>query len=250
MSRTKPQIVNFYASVLQEAFGFTNTQYEAVRTALVFACSEIEDNAVPAWVEQHNKWVDANNEAVRLKKANEEAEVEIGRLCSKLQEMDAKLLSAATIHLNGTHSTPAAMPAAEVFLQRIPQQVDDQPAIPFDAQAAQEAAAGEAQPDPTAAAPADRKAFNFRWPTLDDKSLEIVRDLDAGKLAWRQVDRDDRRVIVLATIAELQADMPPGQDLVMLEFDRRRPVWMSGWNSQYQAFGRTWTQMWSAALKP
>ena len=35
----------------------------------------------------------------------------------------------------------------------------------------------------------------------------------------------------------------------LLEFDRRRPIWMSGFSSITQSLGRTWTQLWSTATK-
>lgn len=241
MSRTKPQIINFYAGVLHEAVGLTDTQYDAVRTALAFACSEIEENSVPAFAELHNKWADANNEAVRLKKANEEAEEEIGRLCSLLQAIEAQPAPAATIVLNGTHPAP-------------PQQVAGLVAqlITIDAATAQEAAADdEAQPDPTTAPTKpganDRKPFAFTWGTLDDTSLQIANNLDAGKTAWRLVNLDDKRVIALAVVKELQLDMPPGETLTIAHYDQQRPIWMPSFPSLSTGVGMTWKQMLAAA---
>jgi hypothetical protein len=121
VTRTKAQIIRFYAGVLGEDFNLTVTQEEAVRAALAFACSEVEDNAATACAELRNKWVDANNEVVRLKQARADAEEEIGRLCTALQDMEAKQAPTAAaigIPLNGTppqyvEVQPPAAPAEQ-----------------------------------------------------------------------------------------------------------------------------------------
>lgn len=240
MSRTKQEIVDFYAGALHRFVGLFGTQHDAMRMTLLLACDEMEDKANASMSKLFDQLADANNEAVRLKKANTEAEEEIGRLCGQLQALEEKQLAAPAIVLNGTHPAPPQQVAALVAQL-----------ITIDAAAAQEAAADEeAQPDPTTAAtkPAanERKPYDFAWATLDDTSLKIAHNLDAGKAAWRVVNADDKRVIALAVITELQLALRPGEVLSIAQYDNQRPIWMPSFPSLSTSLGMTWKQMLAA----
>jgi hypothetical protein len=241
MSRTKQEIVDFYAASLDEFGQLFGRQYDAMRMTLLLACDEMECLHRAHISRLYDQLADANNEAVRLKKANVEAEEEIGRLCSELQALEGKQPEAITIHPNGTHPAPRLEVAALVAQL-----------ISIDAEAAQEAAGdGEAQPDPTPAptkpGASDRKPFAFAWSTLDDTTLAIARNLDDGKVAWRFVNVDDKRSIVLAVIMELQMDLAPGKILGIEHFDNQRPIWMASFPSISTSLGMTWIQMRAAA---
>lgn len=246
MSRTKQELVDFYAGNLDEFFELTGEQYHAVRTAMVLLYGEVEDNLHAAYQKQLDGAVTLHNQVVALKEAKEEAEEEIGRLCSQLQALEAKQVPAPTIHLNGTHPSTTVL-AAKALLDAIPEQAADQHVIPFDAEAAQEAAAAEAQPDPTTAVATNRRPAEYKWPTLDDVSLEIVKALDHKRRQWQSVTADDKRIIVLAMIGELGQDLPPGETLSIETFNRHRPRWMPTFPSVSTTLGMTWKQMLAAA---
>lgn len=98
----------------------------------------------------------------------------------------------------------------------------------------------EPQPQPTERTPA-----TLQWPTLDDVSLALVRELDAGSRTWRTVDPPDRKVIVLAAIKEMcELSQEP---LGILRYDEWRPVWMPKFTTITAQLGMTWVQMRSAA---
>lgn len=250
MSRTKQELVDFYAKGLLEFADLSPTQYHAVHTALAFACSEIQDNLHAVYMKQLDGAMTLHNQVAALQQSKQEAEEEIDRLCSQLQALEAKQVPAPTIHLNGTHpstTVQTAVLAAKALLDAIPEQAADQQAIPFDAEAAQEAAAAEAQPDPTTAVATNRRPAEYKWPTLDDVSLEIVTALDRKRRQWQSVMADDKRIIVLAMIGELGQDLPPGETLSIETFNRHKPRWMPTFPSVSTALGMTWKQMLAAA---
>lgn len=113
VTRTKQQIIGFYARGLLDFMELRDKQYDLFCMALTLACNEMEDRSAGAYAKLSDKWADANNEVVRLKQANAEAEEEIGRLCSELQALQVRQV--ATIQMNGTAPThepedPPAMP--------------------------------------------------------------------------------------------------------------------------------------------
>lgn len=122
VTRTKQQVIDFYSGVLSEAFDLSQSQEGAVRAMLIFACTEMEDRAdacaAAPYAKLRDELVDAKIEVDRLKNANAEAEEQIGRLCSELQELKTKPV--ASIQINGTEPEPeplkqaAATPAAPV----------------------------------------------------------------------------------------------------------------------------------------
>lgn len=243
-ARDQHHLVYHYADGVADILGLSTAQQLCIRTAMHLALREqaagYEATAADAATRIHLLANELDLAQQRIEQALAE---QLSRELAKVKTSPAP----AVISTNGTHAVELTTQLAAQ--NELPPHHVDQHLINFAAEAAQEAAATDPQPDPTPAAATDRKPFNFRWPTLDDKSLDIVRQLDEGKIAWRTLEREDKRIIVLATIAELQMDLPPGQTLGLLEFDRRRPIWMSGFSSITQSLGRTWTQMWSAATK-
>ncbi len=121
MTRTKQQIIGFYARGLLQFMELSEKQYDLFCMALTLACNEIEDRSAVEYAKLSDRWADANNEVMRLRKAHAEAEEEIGRLCTELQTLQAK--QAATIQMNGTAPShePEEPPA-------VPQQLE--PATP------------------------------------------------------------------------------------------------------------------------
>lgn len=103
-------------------------------------------------------------------------------------------------------------------------------------------AATHAEPD------AGRAPAALSLATLDDESLQIVHELDAGSRTWRSVEPTDRRVITLAAIREM-CDISPEQ-LGILRFDEWRPQWMPKFNTLTAQLGMTWNQMRAAAQEP
>lgn len=220
-SRDPHHIVYHYADGVADILGLSTAQQLAIRTAMHLALRE-QAAGYEATV------ADMATQIELLR--NELAAVEYQQLSTLL----------ATVHHNGTHPTPAEQ------VKALAAQL-----VSIDSQAAQEAAAPEAEPDPTTAPTKpganDRKPFPFSWGMLDDTSLAIARNLDDGRAAWRVVNADDKRVITLAVIKELQLDLPPGETLAIAQFDQRRPIWMPSFPSLSTSLGMTWKQMLAAA---
>ena len=221
-------LVYHYADGVADILGLSTAQQLAIRTAMHLALREMAAGYEATAADMATQIELLRNELQEAESRQEQAESE--RLAPLL----------ATISVNGTERS-------SISTAPIRNQVE-QHAVTFVPAAAEEAAT-EPQQDPTPAAAADRKPFAFRWPTLDDKSLEIVRQLDGGQIAWRTLDREDKRIIVLAAISELHLGMLLGETLGLMEFDRRRPIWMSGFSSITQSLGRTWTQLLDAATR-
>jgi len=243
-TRDPHRIVYHYADGVADILGLSTAQQIAIRTAMHLALREQASGYEATMADLATKIQALTTELAdtwQHEAQTEEQEVSaLTQLLVTVKTSEAP----ATISANGTHAVEHRRPlvAEPPVVSFVASE-----SISFDAKAAQEAAA---QPDPTPTASSqERKPFAFRWPTLDDKSLEIVQQLDGGKIAWRTLEREDKRIIVLATISELQMDMPPGQQLGLVEFDRRRPNWMSGFSSITQSLGRTWTQLLDAATR-
>lgn len=113
VTRSKQQTVDFYVGNLDEFFGLNDEQYHAVRTAMVLLYGEVEDKLHALYIKQLDGATTLNNQIAALRQANSDAEEEIGRLCTELQELKAKRV--ATIQMNGTAPShepedPPAMP--------------------------------------------------------------------------------------------------------------------------------------------
>lgn len=239
-SRDQHQIVYHYADGVADILGLSTAQQLAIRTAMHLALRELM-TGYDATVADLT--IEVNLLRYELERALPGAapvDFDKAAMAAVLSPVPA-VAAPATIERNGTHSAPAHQvktPAAQL--------------VSIDSQAAHEAAGGEAQPDPTPAPTKpganDRKPFPFTWATLDDTTLAIARNLDAGKAAWRFVNVDDKRVIVLAAIAELQMDLAPGKILDIAQFDNRRPIWMASFPSLSTSLGMTWIQMRTAAV--
>ena len=230
-SRDNEALINHYSGGIKGLVRLNDEQYDAVRVAMALAFREIDDRYNVAYAKQADQIADLNNEVVRVKKAWKEAEEEVAALLDELQPVrEAKVVkgaiaAGAPVPATISHNGNGAAVAEKV--------ADPTPA-----------------PDPEQATTGERQPAALRYPTLDDKSLEIVRGLDEGRLTWRMVDRADRHVITLATIAELQNMQPVGRVLERADFDRLRPSWLSGAMTLCQTLGKTWTQLHAAAMKP
>ncbi len=227
-SRDQHQIVYHYADGVSDILGLSTAQQLAIRTAMHLALRELA-----AGYE-----VTAADLATQVELLRQYiAETEGSREQAASEELSPLL---ATISTNGTHPAPAHQ------VKALAAQL-----VAIDAEAAQEAADGEAQPDPTTAPTKpganDRNPFPFTWGMLDDTSLTIARNLDVRKAVWRVVNADDKRVITLAAIKELQLNLAPAEVLSIEQFNAWRPIWMPSFPSLSTSLGMTWKQMLAAA---
>ena len=237
-SRDLHHIVYHYADGVSDILGLSTAQQLSIRTAMHLALREqaaaYEATAADAATRIQLLAYELDLALQRIEQASAE---QLSRELANVKTSPAPV----TISANGTQpsSISAGMTDSQVNLQ----------VHGFSAEDAQAAAAAEEQPDPTPAPskPGDRKPFSFAWATLDDTSLTIAHNLDAGKAAWRFVNADDKRVIVLAVITELQLDLAPGASLEIKQFDNRRPIWMPSFAPLSTSLGMTWRQMLAAA---
>lgn len=237
-SRDLHHIVYHYADGVADILGLSTAQQLSIRTAMHLALRE----------QAAGYEATAADAATRIQLLAYELDLALQRIeQASPEQFPAELANVkaspapATISANGTHHTDPDVVLKTLVPSAVPFQID--------AEAAQEAAATEEQPEPAPAPtkPGDRKPFSFTWGTLDDTSLAIARNLDAGKAAWRVVNPDDKRVIVLAAVKELQLDLPPGQTLSIEQFNNLRPIWMAGFPTLSISLGMTWKQMLAAA---
>lgn len=236
-SRDPHHIVYHYADGVADILGLSTAQQLAIRTAMHLALREQAAGYDATVADMATQIEQLRNELQEAVISQEQAASQ--QLTPLLATVSAGI-SAATISTNGKHAVEHLRPI-----------VAQAPETTFIASAAYEAADQEAQPDPTPAPTKpganDRKPFNFSWGMLDDTSLAIARNLDDGRAAWRVVNADDKRVITLAVIKELQLDLPPGETLAIVQFDNRRPIWMPSFPSLSTSLGMTWKQMLAAA---
>jgi hypothetical protein len=236
MARSKKQIIDFYAGVAYEVAELTSSQFEALRMALAYACSEIEDNCTPAFTELHDQLADAKNENVRLMGLVIDREAEIAGLQADLRASKGKKpqpsLAAFMIHENAKLHPATITPNGTL-------------AAPVDADPA-------AEPNPTPAPPAAAEPLPrqpFTWSLLEDGRRAIVEALEEGR-AWRTVEPRDQHSIVLSVIAELQSRQPEGLALTIEQFNARRPQWMPMFPTLSSQLSLTWVQMRQIAASP
>lgn len=219
-ARDHHQIVYHYADGVADILGLSTAQQLAIRTAMHLALREQAAEYEATQAELSNK-IDELTAGLVETWRSEPAPID--DTLTTLLATVAPSAPAPIISTNGTQDTSISIGAWQT---------------------------GD-QPDPTPAqAGKDRKPADFRWPTLDDVSLCIVGDLDEGRLAWRNVSPEDKRIIVLATVAELQYGLPPGEALAIHTFDRHRPIWMPSFPALSTNLGMTWKQMLATATQP
>jgi hypothetical protein len=237
-ARDQHSIVFHYADGVADILGLSTAQQLAIRTAMHLALRELATGYEATAADMATQIELLRNE-LREAESVQQQDTALPALLANVKTSQAPVV----IHTNGTQPTSisAGKTTHQVTLQ----------APAFDSQAAHEASAAETQPDPTMAAtkPAanDRKPFKFTWGMLDDTSLKIARNLDVGRGAWRVVNLDDKRVIALAVIKELQLELPPGETLTIAQYDQQRPIWMPSFPSLSTGVGMTWKQMLAAA---
>lgn len=236
-SRDQHQIVYHYADGVSDLLGLSTAQQLAIRTGMYLALRELAAEYEATVADLATQLELLRNELAVSEGSREQAASEqLSPLLATVKTSQAP----ATISGNGTHPAPTHQ------VKALAAQL-----VSIDEEAAQEAA-GEAQPDPTPAPTKpganDRKPFPFTWATLDDTTLALARNLDAGSAAWRFINVDDKRVIVLAAITELQMDLAPGKVLDIAQFDKQRPIWMASFPSLSTSLGMTWIQMRTAAM--
>lgn len=232
-SRDPHHIVYHYADGVADILGLSTAQQLAIRTAMHLALREQAAGYEATAADMATRIQLLEHELQEAQSSQElAASAQLSPMLAKVTTSEAPV----TIHRNGTHPAPA-----EQVKALAPQLVS------IDSQAAQEAAEPDPTPAPTKPGANDRKPFDFTWGTLDDTSLAIARNLDDGRAAWRVVNADDKRVITLAVIKELQLDLPPASILSIAQFDNLRPIWMPSFPSLSTSLGMTWKQMLAAA---
>lgn len=241
-SRDQHQIVYHYADGVADILGLSTAQQLAIRTAMHLALRELAaeyDATTGDMATQISLLQYELSQAVRSQE--QAASEQLSTLLATISTSQAPVVP-VVISANGTH--PSSISIGLTDYQVSPQ------APAFNAVAAHEAAAAtETQPDPTTPAPAgeNRRPAVYKWPTLDDVSLEIVQALERKRRQWQSVTPDDKRIIALAVITELQLDLAPGETLSIETFNRHRPRWMPTFPSVSTTLGMTWIQMRTAA---
>lgn len=234
--RDQHSITYHYADGVCDMLGLSTAQQLAIRTATHLALRELAAGYEATVADMTMQLEQLRYELAQVERSPQPQDAALAALLANAKTSEAP----AAVATNGTHPLEHRRPVvteAPVISQ----------VIAFDAEAAQESAQPDPTPAPSKAAADGRKPFDFTWGMLDDTSLTIARNLDAGKAAWRVVNADDKRVITLAVIKELQLDLPPSEILSIAQFDNRRPIWMPSFPSLSTSLGMTWKQMLAAA---
>jgi regulator of replication initiation timing len=279
---TNEQIINHYGNGIAEIARLTGDQQAAVRTAVGFAVIEVEVLHRQTFARMHDEIAGLKEAVTQLRSCNAELATENTRFRERLEAKPAPLadmqhcrdeVARLNDYANGLkttlidqeveiqrlhtqialHTAPSSVPIpqpATISVNGTPHPLIAAAKSVADALAVQVAAAQPeaATPDPTSPAiTAERTPSLLTWQILDDTSREIVRSLDEGRLLWRAVSADDKKVIVLAAVAELAAALPAGESLSIEQFQQQRPRWMPTFPPLSNALSMTWNMMLRAA---